>query len=146
MERWKFNLDSVRQHRHTLEERAAQQVGAALRKLSDASDQAQILRSQLLVSSASYFPRENTTPEALLQLSEYSHAMQVKLTEAGIREESARNNLEHARQEWHRSRTAKEAIDQLFAKKKQEHEVALLREEQKLLDSFASNKSGGFHL
>lgn len=139
MKHWKFNLEAVRQHRHTREEQAAQQVGAALRKLAEASERVRSLRAELLGCCSTFFPHGTTSPDVLLRISDYITALQEKVNEAVSREQAAQNNLEQARKEWRQCATDREAIDQLFARKKAEYQAAVFQEEQKILDAFTKN-------
>jgi flagellar export protein FliJ len=146
MKKWKFNLESVREHRHRLEEMMALQVTAALRKLTEANERVQQLRAEMLVSTLNFFPRERSTPELLLQLSDFHRALQVKLADAIVREQAAENILQQARDAWQRTRLEKEAIDKLFERRKCEHQTLLEAEEQKLLDSFGKPQHAAFGL
>lgn len=146
MKQWKFNLESVRQHRHQVEELSALQVTAALRKLTEANERVQNLRAEMMVSSINFFPRGQTSPDLLLQLSDYHRALQARLAEAVAREQSAQETLNQTREAWQRTRLEKEAIDKLFEHRKAEHENGLMLEEQKLLDSFARPKKEVFEL
>jgi flagellar export protein FliJ len=141
MKKFVFRLHSVRAHKARLEEEAAGQVSAALRKVLEASAAVRMVQEQIR-SAAELHPRRETPAHELLQLSEYHKRLRSKLEEAQLREKAAENNLARARESWAMARQQKEVLEALHQREKAGHEEARRNEEQKGLDEVSRRSVG----
>ena len=133
MKAWIFKLESVRAHKAQIEERAASQVAAALKKLGEAITGVRAVREQIRRSIELYGLEPNSVQE-LAQFSDYHRKMQELLKEALLVQDTAESNLARARTSWTIARQKKEAIEKLRERSRAQHEKGLRGEEQKTMD------------